>query len=399
MCNGSTACGKSTVPSGNIGSGLAIAPTYRLRRSVRARSEPRRRSARLLTALAREETGQHVELACRLRELPEPAEEPGEITALAQRDPGDAQPQARHPHHRARVALQQRVLQVAEHPFDDRASTDRHQELRPEPRAGVRGREQLGAAGQVEPRASVEGVEPLPRRGADEEVTRHADAVQLQAGAPSDLEHQHAQRDRDAEVPIEHVVEVRVARVAVVGRVAGEALGDEQMSRELAGRQPRGRCGERVEVAEAGVEIELRVRVRGDEECRFVERDLGLRAREQLREAIGEVQGSTVAPDDRLETMSGSTADPSVEQMHDTVAARLNAVGQRLTANRQSLLDTLTAAPRPLTIPEILDDRPGLAQSSVYRNLVVLEDAGVVHRVVGADEFARWELAEDLAGH
>src|SRR3954463_8798612 len=97
--------------------------------------------------------------------------------------------------------------------------------------------------------------------------------------------------------------------------------------------------------------------------------------------------------------MSGSIADPSVEQMRDTVAARLNAVGQRLKANRQSLLDTLTDAPRPLTIPEILDDRPGLAQSSVYRNLVVLEDAGVVHRVVGTDEFARWELAEDLAGH
>ena len=39
--------------------------------------------------------------------------------------------------------------------------------------------------------------------------------------------------------------------------------------------------------------------------------------------------------------MSGSTADPSVERVRETVAARLNAVGQRLTANRQSLLDTL----------------------------------------------------------
>ena len=97
--------------------------------------------------------------------------------------------------------------------------------------------------------------------------------------------------------------------------------------------------------------------------------------------------------------MSGSTADPSTEQVRDTVAARLRAVGQRLTANRQSLLDALTTAARPLTIPEILDERPGLAQSSVYRNLVVLEEAEVVHRVVGADEFARWELAEDLAGH
>jgi Fur family ferric uptake transcriptional regulator len=98
-------------------------------------------------------------------------------------------------------------------------------------------------------------------------------------------------------------------------------------------------------------------------------------------------------------TSSSTTGDPSLDDVRDTVAARLRDVGQRLTENREVLLDTLTKAPRPLTIPEILDVRPGLAQSSVYRNLVVLEEAGVVHRVVGADEFARWELAEDLAGH
>jgi Fur family transcriptional regulator, ferric uptake regulator len=98
-------------------------------------------------------------------------------------------------------------------------------------------------------------------------------------------------------------------------------------------------------------------------------------------------------------TSSSTTGDPSLADVRDTVATRLRDVGQRLTANREVLLETLTSAPRPLTIPEILDERPGLAQSSVYRNLVVLEEAGVVHRVVGADEFARWELAEDLAGH
>ena len=97
--------------------------------------------------------------------------------------------------------------------------------------------------------------------------------------------------------------------------------------------------------------------------------------------------------------MSGPAVAPSSDEVRDAVAARLRSVGQRLTANRRALLDALIAAARPLTIPEILDDRPGLAQSSVYRNLVVLEDAGVVHRVLGADEFARWELAEDLAGH
>jgi Fe2+ or Zn2+ uptake regulation protein len=87
------------------------------------------------------------------------------------------------------------------------------------------------------------------------------------------------------------------------------------------------------------------------------------------------------------------------DELRETVANRLRSVGQRLTANREALVDTLTEAPRPLTIPEILELRRGLAQSSVYRNLVVLEETGIVHRVVGADEFARWELAEDLAGH
>jgi Fe2+ or Zn2+ uptake regulation protein len=89
----------------------------------------------------------------------------------------------------------------------------------------------------------------------------------------------------------------------------------------------------------------------------------------------------------------------TADDVSEVVAERLRGVGQRLTANRRALLDALARAPRPYTIPEILDAEQGLAQSSVYRNLVVLEEAGIVHRVVGADEFARWELAEDLTGH
>lgn len=59
----------------------------------------------------------------------------------------------------------------------------------------------------------------------------------------------------------------------------------------------------------------------------------------------------------------------------------------------------LAGADRPLTLPEILAARPGLPQSSAYRNLVVLEQAGAVRRIVTGDEFARYELAEDLTGH
>ena len=47
----------------------------------------------------------------------------------------------------------------------------------------------------------------------------------------------------------------------------------------------------------------------------------------------------------------------------------------------------------------ILDASDGLAQSSVYRNLVVLEEAGVVTRIVTNDDFARYELSEQLTHH
>jgi Fe2+ or Zn2+ uptake regulation protein len=85
--------------------------------------------------------------------------------------------------------------------------------------------------------------------------------------------------------------------------------------------------------------------------------------------------------------------------LSDTVTIRLRAINQRLTANREAIVEVLAAAPRPFTIPEILAERDDLAQSSVYRNLVVLEQAGLVHRIVTNDEYARFELAEDLTGH
>jgi Fe2+ or Zn2+ uptake regulation protein len=85
--------------------------------------------------------------------------------------------------------------------------------------------------------------------------------------------------------------------------------------------------------------------------------------------------------------------------LSDTVTSRLREINQRLTANREAIVGVLAAAPRPLTIPEILAERDDLAQSSVYRNLVVLEQAGLVHRIVTNDEYARFELAEDLTGH
>jgi len=78
---------------------------------------------------------------------------------------------------------------------------------------------------------------------------------------------------------------------------------------------------------------------------------------------------------------------------------RLRGANQRVTPNRAALLDALAGASRPLTIPELLDRTPGLAQSSAYRNLVLLEEVGIVHRIVTDGEHSRYELAEDLTGH
>lgn len=85
--------------------------------------------------------------------------------------------------------------------------------------------------------------------------------------------------------------------------------------------------------------------------------------------------------------------------LHATATTRLRADGQRYTPRRQALVELLAEVDQPLTIPQLLERRRGMAQSSVYRNLAVLERAGVVHRILTTDEFARYELAEDLTEH
>ena len=86
------------------------------------------------------------------------------------------------------------------------------------------------------------------------------------------------------------------------------------------------------------------------------------------------------------------------DDLHTAVAERLRGSGQRYTANRRAVVEVLADAERPLTIPEVLAGR-GLPQSSAYRNVALLEETGVLHRVTSTDEFARFELAEDITDH
>jgi Fe2+ or Zn2+ uptake regulation protein len=89
-----------------------------------------------------------------------------------------------------------------------------------------------------------------------------------------------------------------------------------------------------------------------------------------------------------------------VEQdIHHLAEQRLESSDQRYTIGRRQLVETLAAIGAPATLPELLARQPELAQSSAYRNLAVLEEVGVVRRLVHGSEFAYYELAEDLTEH
>ena len=89
----------------------------------------------------------------------------------------------------------------------------------------------------------------------------------------------------------------------------------------------------------------------------------------------------------------------SSNDLHATVEASLRSVGQRYTPKRRALVTLLERADKPLSMSDLLAGKTGLPQSSIYRNLAVLEQAGAVRRVITEDEFARFELTEALTEH
>lgn len=93
--------------------------------------------------------------------------------------------------------------------------------------------------------------------------------------------------------------------------------------------------------------------------------------------------------------MTASTRDG----FHGEVEARLRAAGQRYTAQRRSLVEALQRLSRPVAAQDLAGGSRRVPQSSVYRNLAVLEQAGVARRVMTEEGVARYELAEDLTEH
>ena len=86
-------------------------------------------------------------------------------------------------------------------------------------------------------------------------------------------------------------------------------------------------------------------------------------------------------------------------EVHRVIRDRLAERDQRYTGGRRALIEILIESAAPLTLPELLDRSTGLSQSSAYRNLAVMEEAGVVRRLVHRGDHAHYELAEDLTEH
>jgi len=94
--------------------------------------------------------------------------------------------------------------------------------------------------------------------------------------------------------------------------------------------------------------------------------------------------------------MSAADTDSDLD---DEVIGMLRSADQRYTRGRRRLIAVLQTGDGPLTITQILEADPELPQSSVYRNLTILEEVGAVTRIVTRDDFARYELAEHLTEH
>lgn len=88
-----------------------------------------------------------------------------------------------------------------------------------------------------------------------------------------------------------------------------------------------------------------------------------------------------------------------MSDLHGTIRDQLRRTRQRYTHGRRALVDLLVEIGRPMTIPELIDEGARQSQSSLYRNLAVLEQCGVVRRLASVDDVARYELDEEFSEH
>lgn len=86
-------------------------------------------------------------------------------------------------------------------------------------------------------------------------------------------------------------------------------------------------------------------------------------------------------------------------ELHEAVKRRLEEHNIRYTAGRRSLVTTLVRIEGPESAAELHRRMSDVPLSSLYRSLMVLDEAGVVEKHHDSDGLARYELAEWLMGH
>lgn len=88
-----------------------------------------------------------------------------------------------------------------------------------------------------------------------------------------------------------------------------------------------------------------------------------------------------------------------LSELHAQIGSRLAQQGHRYTSGRQELVEIMVRTGQPMTLPDIVEADPKLAQSSAYRNLDVLVRCGVIRRINAGGDHTYFELAESLLGH
>lgn len=86
-------------------------------------------------------------------------------------------------------------------------------------------------------------------------------------------------------------------------------------------------------------------------------------------------------------------------ELDRAVTERLASHDLRYTSGRRMVVNVLRKADGPVTLPELLELAGDVPQSSAYRNLSVMEEAGIVRRLVHGGDHAHFELAEELTEH
>lgn len=84
-----------------------------------------------------------------------------------------------------------------------------------------------------------------------------------------------------------------------------------------------------------------------------------------------------------------------IDEIHTFAEQAVKATGHRYTDGKRRLVTALHEL-KLTTIPNLLEHDSGLAQSSVYRQLVELHTAGVTHCIGRVGIHAHWGLVAEL---